>query len=253
MPDEYGLPTAEEYEAQLRQARQDELRAGRREGAGRGVQIGSTVGSIWGAPGSAIGAGIGAGIGGLGARKGGTGDNLRGQRVLAALEEAQREGILSDAEYQEIANRFLVPTVAGQRSAQQRRLQQAAGTPGTQPGAVFRTQQAADAAVAEDQLRVQAAIEAAADREEKIQREELLKMVEGEEERFEEAEADLKARTDEAFAQFMASAEEIGTAFGEEEKQREREKNLGDELGEDVKGDDVMEILSVLAKWGLEA
>ena len=255
--DEYGLPTPEEYERALRQARQDELRAGRREGATRGVKIGTTLGSIFGAPGAAagaaLGAGIGAGIGGLGVRRDPGGERLRGQRIHAALEEAQREGILSDAEYQEIANRFLVPTLAGQRSVQQQRLQQAAGTPGTQPGAVFRTQQAADAAAAEDQLRVQAAIEAAADREEKTQREELLRMGEGEEERFEEAEADLKARTDEAFAQFMASAEEIGTAFGEEEKQREREKNLGDELGEDVKGDDVMEILSVLAKWGLEA
>jgi hypothetical protein len=264
MPDEYGLPTAEEYERELRQLRQDELMAARREGATRGAQVGGTLGAglaaiptlgIGGAAGAgigtALGGAIGAGLGGLAARRDPGGERLRGQRIHAALEEAQREGILSDAEYQEIANRFLVPTVAGQRSAQQQRLQQAAGTPGTQPGAVFRTQQAADAAAAEDQLRVQAAIEAAADREEKTQREELLRMVEGEEERFEEAEADLKARTDEAFAQFMASAEEIGSAFAEEEKQREKEKNLGNELGEDVTGDDVTEILSVLAKEGL--
>ena len=264
MPDEYGLPTTEEYEAMLRQTQQDQLMAGRASGAGRGGQIGGTVGSAVGtliapgagtaigsALGTAAGAGIGAAIGGGRARERGEADRLRGERVLAALEEAQREGILSDTEYQEIANRFLVPGVAQQRASQQRRLQQAAGLTGTQPGATFRTQQAADAAAAEDQLRVQAAIQEAADREEQIQREALLRMVEGEEERAGDAEDEMRRRADEAFQQFAASAEEIGTMRGEEEAVAEQMAGLKEVTGEDFSMEEFRELMAALKAAGI--
>ena len=257
MPDEYGLPTAEEYEAQLRQIQQDELRAGRRGGAQTGAQVGSQAGGAIGtaiAPGvgTAIGSGIGAlggalvgaGIGGRSSRERSEADRLRGERVLAALEEAEREGILSDSEYQEIANRFLVPTVARQRGLQQQRLQQAAGLPGTQPGAIFRSQQAADAAEAENQLRIQAGIEAAAAREEDAQREELLRLIEGEEGRAEDAEEALARRTDEAFAQFMQTADDIGTLYGGSEAVAQQKKSMEDATG--VKGMTLEEFRDVM-------
>jgi len=263
MPDEYGLPTAEEYEAQLRQAQQDALMAGRAAGGTMGSQVGGAVGTGIGAAfgaapigtaiGTAVGAGVGAGIGGLRARKGSAADRARGERVLAALEEAQREGVLSDSEYQEIANRFLVPTVAGQRAAQQQRLQQAAGLPGTQPGAIFRSQQAADAVEAENQLRIQAQIEAAAAREEDAQREELLRLIEGEEERAEDAEEALARRTDEAFAQFMQTADDIGTLYGGSEAVAQQKKSMEDATGvKDMTLAEFREVMEAYESIGLE-
>jgi hypothetical protein len=243
MPDEYGFPTEEEYARQAAQAREQELKSSRRQGASRGAAAGAAIGSfIAPGAGTAIGAGVGATagaiMGGRSARGKGiwaqdpSADRMKEARIQAALAELEDGNILSDAERAEIEQRYRTPTVAMQRANQQMALQAAAGMDASS-GSMFRRQLAADAMAADQELLLQQAVREAAAEEERRQREELLRLVEGEQERFEDIEDELADRTDEMFAQFLSTMEEVGEIRGTAEAQDKRIESTNKATGLD--------------------
>lgn len=198
MPDEYGLPTEEDYLQDLADSEQEAFRAERRR---RALE--------WGGAGMALGlgpAGLLSGLGGafLGAA---TAEKPEGpdakQKALARrLRQAELEGLVTADELKAIEQKYLDPYLANQRAQQQAALQGVASQD-MGAGSFARAEQARQASQAEETLKMANLIENQRREQEEFERKELAALVEGDIEGAQAAAEKAGKDAQTAFSDFM--------------------------------------------------
>ena len=233
MPDEYGLPTAEEYAAEQRRLDEEERRAQLRADVSRGAEYGGYAGSALGAlglgpigtiGGTIIGGAVGLGRSAL--RNIITDEDMaekrRQLRLAGLLRRAELGELVDPEEMAAIERQYMDPYLANQRAQQQRALQQVAAQD-MGAGSFARAQQARAAAQAEEMLEMADLIENQRREQEEAERKELAALVAGDIEAAQKAAEQAGEDAQTAFQSFIESTTQLADP--------EWEKQFQDALG----------------------
>ena len=256
MPDEYGLPTAEEYAAEQEQLDKEERRARTRENVTQGAKYGSQAGLGlsfvpglgWISPlvGGAVGAGVGlvkTGIQNIAGAREETAESMRERRLRALLRRAELGELVDPQELAAIEQKFMDPYLAKQRDVQQAALNRVASQD-MGAGGFARAQQAQAATQAEETLIMAEKIENQRRMQEEAERRELAALVEGDIEGAQAAAEKAGKDAQAAFESFIEST----TQLADPEFEKQWKNALG--LNEDATSAENKVAKEDASEWG---